>query len=513
VTRSTPASAESDLAPNWLRQLGFKADPFTLRHAALEERLDEYFVAPPGFEVMRQPYTTLLFAPRGGGKTACRMMVERTCLPFDRQSRVLVIPYYRALEGLVKQMSAQDWPQTGRTRHIEALLKFGAYALLDGLTAQETAFFAADQLAFLRGLLEMSDRDFFAPPNLLWRLRQSGALVAPFDLDSVLASIPARQLSQTLGGALNPQSRRGQLLVSLADAPTLKIADEPLNVLAGVARAFGIEYLFVLVDGLDEFPSYASSDEQAELLYPLLSDLHLLTEHPSFRFKFFLPAELLPVLKCYPEIRLDRLSVHSVSWSEHTLRELLRLRLQAFSDSRVQSLSELFDDPGSVTDIDMRLVGWANSSPRALLELSDELLSVHSQRDDAAPKLTVQDWEIFAARFQTQYAPQLVPPLRVDEKSKQVFVGTQLLNVSFTPNEFDLLCLLYRRAGQVVSKDEVWREVLGYNVDGVSDTAIDSLVFRTRKKIEKDPKNPVYLHTVRGAGYVLRNVEGADDRR
>jgi DNA-binding response OmpR family regulator len=42
--------------------------------------------------------------------------------------------------------------------------------------------------------------------------------------------------------------------------------------------------------------------------------------------------------------------------------------------------------------------------------------------------------------------------------------------------------------------------------EGVSDNAIDSMVFRLRQKIGDDAGNPVYLFTVRGRGFRLTNV-------
>ncbi len=506
VPTSIDTGANAGILQTWLGQLGFTANPFALRQAGLETQLDEYFVEPPGFEVMRRPYTTLLFAPRGGGKTACRRMVERDCRPGNDRASVLAVSYDRALETLAHDMLERDWPQTGRERHVRALLRSALQALFADLMEQKMLPIYPDQLALLRGLAEQYALDFLSPPNVVLQLRQHGNLRGPFDLAQVAGGVEKRQLRTALDDALSLEPGSGPFLVSLIDSPTWFVEGDPLQTLANVVQPLHLDCFFVLVDGLDEFPlQVGDAQDQVDLLLPLLSDLRLM-EHSFFKFKFFLPAALHAELAQCPEVRFDRLLVHPISWPDGKLRELLRMRLIALSQGRIESMRALFDDPDSVGDVDARLAGWANGSPRALLELGDELLSIHSWHDAGSLKLTAADWSAFEARFQAQYAPQLVPPLRVDEKAHQVFIGKQPLPASLTENEFSLLCFLYQNANQIVSKDDIWREVMGYSEGGASDTAIDSLIFRTRKKIEKDPRNPVYLQTVRGEGYVLRNV-------
>ena len=47
------------------------------------------------------------------------------------------------------------------------------------------------------------------------------------------------------------------------------------------------------------------------------------------------------------------------------------------------------------------------------------------------------------------------------------------------------------------------REYIGSLIDLDKERSIDVIITRLRKKIEKDPKNPKFLQTIRGAGYVL----------
>ena len=47
------------------------------------------------------------------------------------------------------------------------------------------------------------------------------------------------------------------------------------------------------------------------------------------------------------------------------------------------------------------------------------------------------------------------------------------------------------------------RESIGNLIDIDKERSVDVIITRLRKKIEIDPKNPKYLQTIRGAGYVL----------
>jgi pSer/pThr/pTyr-binding forkhead associated (FHA) protein len=91
--------------------------------------------------------------------------------------------------------------------------------------------------------------------------------------------------------------------------------------------------------------------------------------------------------------------------------------------------------------------------------------------------------------------------LRVDSRTKEVYIRGQIVEPSLTVKEFQLLEMLYGRRGQVISKDEIAREVWDYEVFDYN--AIDALVYRLRQRIEPDPASPRYLVTQRGFGYKL----------
>lgn len=75
------------------------------------------------------------------------------------------------------------------------------------------------------------------------------------------------------------------------------------------------------------------------------------------------------------------------------------------------------------------------------------------------------------------------------------------LTLDLTAKEFQLLALLLRRSGEVLSRTFISEQVWGINFD--SDTNIvDVAIRRLRKKVD-DPFPTKLIHTIRGVGYVL----------
>ena len=71
-----------------------------------------------------------------------------------------------------------------------------------------------------------------------------------------------------------------------------------------------------------------------------------------------------------------------------------------------------------------------------------------------------------------------------------------------TQFEFELLAVLARAAGRVLSRDYLMETLRGTEFDSF-DRSIDVHVSRLRQKLGDDPKQPRFIKTVRGVGYVL----------
>jgi two-component system response regulator RegX3 len=89
-------------------------------------------------------------------------------------------------------------------------------------------------------------------------------------------------------------------------------------------------------------------------------------------------------------------------------------------------------------------------------------------------------------------------PVRMDVERHVVVVDGE--PVSLPLKEFDLLELLLRNAGRVLTRGQLIDRVWGSDYVGDTKT-LDVHVKRLRAKIEPDPANPKHLVTVRGLGY------------
>ena len=93
-----------------------------------------------------------------------------------------------------------------------------------------------------------------------------------------------------------------------------------------------------------------------------------------------------------------------------------------------------------------------------------------------------------------------IGPLTVSRAARSVMVGD--VPVELTAIEFDVLWLLARRAGEIVTRDELCMQIRGVPYDGL-DRGMDIHVSRLRQKLEARGFDPAALKGVRGMGYLI----------
>jgi DNA-binding response OmpR family regulator len=92
----------------------------------------------------------------------------------------------------------------------------------------------------------------------------------------------------------------------------------------------------------------------------------------------------------------------------------------------------------------------------------------------------------------------VIDDLKIDLEKRQVFKVDQLLNLRY--KEFELLSLLVSKAGEVVTRAEIFDKVWGTDWLGDMRT-LDVHIRWLREKLEVDPSHPRYIQTVRSIGY------------
>lgn len=84
--------------------------------------------------------------------------------------------------------------------------------------------------------------------------------------------------------------------------------------------------------------------------------------------------------------------------------------------------------------------------------------------------------------------------------SRRVLVTGEEVDLTYT--EFELLSTLASNPGRVFSRSALLRQVWGDEFR--DERTVDVHIRHLREKIERDPRNPEFIHTARGVGYVFR---------
>lgn len=139
---------------------------------------------------------------------------------------------------------------------------------------------------------------------------------------------------------------------------------------------------------------------------------------------------------------------------------------------------------------------------------SDEVLGLESGANDymvkpVRPKALVTRINMLLARNVTTAANHSAfefGEFRIDAESRSVYLGTSVIGLS--TNEFDVLWLLSRQAGKVLSRDDIVGKLRGIEYDGFN-RSVDIAISRLRKKLGDDRATPTKIKTVWGKGYVF----------
>ncbi|HQY62726.1 MAG TPA: response regulator transcription factor [Polyangiaceae bacterium] len=91
--------------------------------------------------------------------------------------------------------------------------------------------------------------------------------------------------------------------------------------------------------------------------------------------------------------------------------------------------------------------------------------------------------------------------LVIDVHGHEVFLAGK--PVQLTSFELRLLTALARRAGETIAREELATQLKGGTYDPAVDRSLDVHVSHLRQKLEKDPRDPRLIRTVRGIGYLL----------
>ncbi|MEX1019325.1 MAG: response regulator transcription factor [Litorilinea sp.] len=117
-----------------------------------------------------------------------------------------------------------------------------------------------------------------------------------------------------------------------------------------------------------------------------------------------------------------------------------------------------------------------------------------------------------ALRIDSQKSFQIleVGDVKLDSGMRAATVAGQL--VELTPTEYELLHYMMVNPDRPVAKNDLLRDVWGYEASDTNSNIVELAVRRLRKKIEEDASNPRRLLTVRGVGYKFVSLKTSKSR-
>ena len=157
-----------------------------------------------------------------------------------------------------------------------------------------------------------------------------------------------------------------------------------------------------------------------------------------------------------------------------------------------------------VKDFDIPII---ISSARS--DITDKVTALQLGADDYLPKpYDPRELEVRIKTILRRFNHTNIP----EEKSKTFILDIEKKEITknrkyvkLTAAEFEVLSLLIKREGFVISREDIFdnSDLLNQDYEGSGSLAV--IINRIRQKIEDNPKEPKYLHTIRGMGYKFHN--------
>jgi two-component system OmpR family response regulator len=103
----------------------------------------------------------------------------------------------------------------------------------------------------------------------------------------------------------------------------------------------------------------------------------------------------------------------------------------------------------------------------------------------------------------TNSTQEKVKLFNLDIEKREITKNGEYLKL--TAAEYEVLSLMLKREGFIISREEIFDNADLLNSDFESSGSLAVIINRIRHKIEDNPKEPKYLHTIRGMGYKFTN--------
>lgn len=382
---------EQTLRTDWFQRLGLRFDPYVHLEASSDPHLSEYTVNLDIFRTAWDAAPAIIFAPPGGGKTATRVAVTRTCWYDIGGTYPFPLPYNLGAAPLTGK------PPTAN-QHLHLLLEAGTCALLTGLAFRPERLLRASP-ADIRAIVGMLRAGLPGPLNYyLDVLRETGTpagLTPILERTYALTAPPPQDALHHFCGVLettNANAARGQpeelfrLFVDL------------------VTGALGFSHILILIDGIDAIYENQAENRLALQWVDDLFDYSKTWSGWKVFIKLFAPDMIEPHITDYLSTHITTDFIARIVWNADLLVELLRKRIFAASDGWFESLDAI--STPALTDVERQIVDEITPLPRVALQVTRRALLNYAARtnegqlDEDDIRQAIAWYQLHAARLQ-----------------------------------------------------------------------------------------------------------------
>lgn len=349
----------------YLSKLGFDINPFQTTNADKEvDYLSDYFIKPDYFEdVWGDPYnpvSNIIYAPRGGGKTAQRIMIEKRAEDFND---ILTISYTNHDLSGYKTIDEIDI-----TYHLIYLNRLLLLSLLnrineEGFNFDFTFDFLERQYIYKIAKIYLYDTPSSFPHQAMSSLKKIEDYAVDLwkNFKEPIANV-IRQITKNKGMEVDLSK------CEIDEKIRQSHRDNFINIIDLLQKA-QYKSIIILVDKVDEQSLTGNNPEASfKLICPLLKDLELL-EMSCVCFKFF----LWDALKHYTVLhaRPDRVLSYDLKWESRQIRDMLNKRVASYSKGKVCDFSKMFINIRSLG----RIILFSELSPRDCVRICMRVIS------------------------------------------------------------------------------------------------------------------------------------------
>jgi len=138
-------------------------------------------------------------------------------------------------------------------------------------------------------------------------------------------------------------------------------------------------------------------------------------------------------------------------------------------------------------------------------DLTDKVIALELGADDYLPKpYDPRELEVRIKSILRRYNHSATEKIKesifvLNDEKKEITKSSNPLKL--TAAEYEILSLLIKREGFVISREDIFENSNVLNSDYESSGSLAVIINRIRQKIEENPKQPKYFLTVRGMGY------------